>query len=57
MTIHNIKQLTVKEICTLIKEYTTLLGQMVGTLYPRIVQDDINQLKEQYYKLTGRNYD
>ena len=46
MTIHKLEKLTVPEICEQIQDFTALLGQMVGNLYPRIIQGEIDILEE-----------
>ncbi len=40
---------TRSEIMREIRERGDLIGQMVGTLYPGILYDEIAQLRHQYY--------
>lgn len=38
-----------------IKSRINLINQMVGTLYPSILFDEIIQLRERHYELTGKS--
>lgn len=53
--IPNLDKLSPEEICAEIKRRQELLPTFVGWLYPSIVKDEIIELRNRYFTLTGKS--